>query len=118
VRACFLFRSTSPSDLGEDGAGLFCGVLKHLLARGSRCPKVLVATHFHDVFTDELLDVDHWPITFCHMQVMFTGANPTSTTDGSDYDMTSQTRESVPPGPGKEKITYLYRYVDFLPQTG
>ncbi|KAI5896843.1 uncharacterized protein SCHCODRAFT_02725125 [Schizophyllum commune H4-8] len=54
-----------------DGAGLFCGVLKHLLDRGSDCPKVMAATHFHDVFREDLLDPESVPIAFLHMQVMF-----------------------------------------------
>ncbi|KAJ6559109.1 DNA mismatch repair protein MutS [Mycena vulgaris] len=58
-----------------DGAGLFCGVLKHLLNRGPNCPKVLAATHFHDVFREDLLDPDAVPITFLHMQVMFTSSS-------------------------------------------
>ncbi|KAJ7134704.1 DNA mismatch repair protein MutS [Mycena epipterygia] len=57
------------------GAGLFCGVLKHLLNRGPNCPKVLAATHFHDVFREDLLDPDAVPITFLHMQVLFSSSN-------------------------------------------
>ncbi|KAJ3865547.1 muts domain V-domain-containing protein [Lentinula novae-zelandiae] len=57
-----------------DGAGLLCGVIKHLLARKSNCPKILVATHFHDVFREEILDPKLIPISFLHMQVMFTAA--------------------------------------------
>jgi DNA mismatch repair protein MSH5 len=56
----------------SDGAGLFTGVIKHLLARGPDCPKVLAATHFHDVFTpgQAMLDVEEMPATFVHMQVL------------------------------------------------
>ncbi|KAJ6445529.1 putative TLC domain-containing protein [Purpureocillium lavendulum] len=34
----------------DDGAGLFAAMLGVFLARGSRAPKVLIATHFHEVF--------------------------------------------------------------------
>ncbi|KAJ3854057.1 DNA mismatch repair protein MutS [Lentinula lateritia] len=60
--------------LSTYGAGLLCGVIKHLLARKSNCPKILVATHFHDVFRQEILDPKLIPISFLHMQVMFTAA--------------------------------------------
>ncbi|KIY71247.1 hypothetical protein CYLTODRAFT_346399 [Cylindrobasidium torrendii FP15055 ss-10] len=93
-----------------DGAGLLCGVLKHLLDRGVDCPKVLAATHFHDVFREELLDPDTTPITFLHMQVMFTAM------DGaileSDFsDAGSGSTRAVNPN---EKITYLYRVAEGL----
>ena len=106
--------------MGSDGAGLFCGVLKHFLDRGLDCPKVLAATHFHEVFRTDLFDPEMLPVTFLHMQVMFT------TTDGElimDSDlsfarnrpnMNSRDREDDDDeearavGPG-EKITYLYK---------
>jgi DNA mismatch repair protein MSH5 len=97
-----------------DGAGLLCGVLKHFLQRGDNCPKVLVATHFHDLFREDLLDPETSHITFRHMQVMFTSRNGTALDnplDTSELDDVSQDRN----GPGErkvgagEKITYLYR---------
>jgi hypothetical protein len=30
-----------------DGEALFCGVIQHLILRGSSCPITLVSTHFH-----------------------------------------------------------------------
>lgn len=102
-----------------DGAGLFCGVLRHLLKRGSDCPKTLIATHFHDVFNEELLDPEHIPVSFRHMQVMFTtssgaivesDSHDTGVIGGSPsisiatYDDLRSTKI----GPA-EKITYLYR---------
>ncbi|OJA09631.1 hypothetical protein AZE42_01410 [Rhizopogon vesiculosus] len=98
-----------------DGAGLFCGVIKHLLNRGSQCPKVLAATHFHEVFQEDMLDPGKFPITFSHMQVLFTSSkgnilNPGDASISEDSGPTNHERvEStsvVPPG---EKITYLYR---------
>ncbi|KAF8073753.1 DNA mismatch repair protein MutS [Lyophyllum atratum] len=108
-----------------DGAGLFCGVLKHLLARGADCPKVLAATHFHDVFRTDLLDPHHSPIAFCHMQVMFTASDGSllqghdldSSSADNDINMETDTTEEHHAvrrvGVG-EKITYLYRVAEGL----
>lgn len=99
----------------SDGAGLFCGVLKDLLDRGPECPKVLAATHFHDVFREDMLDPTTAPISFRHMQVMFTSSDGTiiegnGSLDSSTLADESQDRRmsdySVRTG---EKITYLYR---------
>ena len=89
-----------------DGAGLFCGVVKHLLGRGEECPKVLVATHFHDVFREDILNPADLPITFCHMQVMFTASDGRSIS--TDTDDASTTTKILP----NDKITYLYRSVN------
>jgi DNA mismatch repair protein MSH5 len=84
----------------SDGAGLLCGILKSLVERGPECPKVLVATHFHEVFRREILDPELAPITFMHMQVMFAsdrgGEGHVGTQDGKGPD---------------GRITYLYRSV-------
>jgi len=100
----------------EDGAGLFCGVLKHLALRGTACPKVLAATHFHDVFRDDLLSPRLLPITFVHMQVMLStsqghmlGASSVSEAESSDFNEAWEDEvegRMVAPG---ERITYLYR---------
>ncbi|KAG2129489.1 DNA mismatch repair protein MutS [Suillus clintonianus] len=98
-----------------DGTGLFCGVIKHLLNRGSQCPKVLAATHFHQVFQKDMLDPHKFPITFLHMQVLFTSSkgnllNPGDMSISGDSESTYHERPEptsvVAPG---EKITYLYR---------
>ncbi|KAG1751159.1 DNA mismatch repair protein MutS [Suillus lakei] len=98
-----------------DGTGLFCGVIKHLLSRGSQCPKVLAATHFHEVFQKDMLDPHKFPITFLHMQVLFTSSkgnllNPGDVSISGDSESTNHERleptSVVAPG---EKITYLYR---------
>ncbi|KAI9451401.1 DNA mismatch repair protein MutS [Russula earlei] len=80
-----------------DGAALFAGVLKHLLARGSDCPKVLATTHFHELFSTGALEPQKLPITFIHMEIMFT------TRSGEIIDDSSTI---VTKG---ESITYLYR---------
>ncbi|KAI9464933.1 DNA mismatch repair protein MutS [Lactarius psammicola] len=54
---------------GSYGAGLFAGVLRHLLARGSDCPKVIATTHFHELFSTGILEPQKLPITFVHMEL-------------------------------------------------
>jgi DNA mismatch repair protein MSH5 len=101
----------------SDGAGLFCGVLRHLLNRGSACPKVLIATHFHNVFNEALLDPTNIPVSFRHMQIMFTSSagevlEPNNLCVNAGVGGTSmdgdghEDRNIIGPG---EKITYLYR---------
>lgn len=97
----------------SDGAGLFCGVLKHLLGRGASCPKVIATTHFHDVFQDDLLSPYKLPITFVHMQVLLASGshessiNPTDDNDTDDGDE-DKSRVRITSG---DRITYLYKYV-------
>ncbi|KAF8158870.1 muts domain V-domain-containing protein [Mycena galopus ATCC 62051] len=108
-------------EFGKDGAGLFCGVLKHLLNRGPDCPKVLAATHFHDVFREDLLDPDAVAITFLHMQVMFTsssghiidGASPHYLVKPSLGSANADSAHAHDTKKG-EKITYLYRVAEGL----
>ncbi|KAJ7069760.1 DNA mismatch repair protein MutS [Mycena amicta] len=107
--------------LPTDGAGLFCGVLKHFLDRGPDCPKVLAATHFHDVFRDDLLDPDSVPITFLHMQVLFSSADgqvidsPSSAHHiRSTLQHTAASQKELDVSRNREKITYLYRVADGL----
>ena len=38
-----------------DGAGLACGVFEHFLELGDDRPKVLGATHFHEIFENGFL---------------------------------------------------------------
>jgi DNA mismatch repair protein MSH5 len=73
--------------------------LRHLLALGSDCPKVIATTHFHEVLSTGILEPQKLPITFVHMEVMFT------TRAGEIINGTSP---EVTKG---ESITYLYRYV-------
>jgi len=97
-----------------DGAGLFCGVLKHLLNRGANCPKVLAASHFHEVLSKNFLNPDSLPITFLHMQVLFTCSGgdllnlEEFVTSNTHTDKSELRETSCAPLPG-EMITYLYR---------
>ncbi|EME48663.1 hypothetical protein DOTSEDRAFT_57974 [Dothistroma septosporum NZE10] len=51
-----------------DGAGLAAGVFEHFLQRGDECPKVLGATHFHEIFEAGFL-APRPSLAFAHMQV-------------------------------------------------
>ncbi|EGO23820.1 hypothetical protein SERLADRAFT_450137 [Serpula lacrymans var. lacrymans S7.9] len=120
ARSLILLDEFGKGTVSTDGAGLFCGVLKHLLDRGVNCPMVLAATHFHEVFRKDLLDAQSLPITLLHMQVLFASnprqlvENPSSTRASSPvYDGIED--ESMEDGdsdhkiiPGK-RLTYLYR---------
>ncbi|KAB8291251.1 hypothetical protein EYC80_009938 [Monilinia laxa] len=51
-----------------DGAGLACGVFEYFLGLGSRRPKVLGATHFHEIFENGFLS-PRPELAFGHMEV-------------------------------------------------
>ena len=71
-----------------DGAGLACGVFDYLLSLGDLRPKVLGATHFHEIFENGFLQ--HKPgLAFGYMEVRI---------DDEARDVENQ-------------ITYLYKYV-------
>lgn len=70
-----------------DGAGLACGVFEYFLSLGNKMPKVLGATHFHEIFENGFL----WPrpsLAFGHMEIRV---------DMEEVEMENQ-------------ITYLYKY--------
>lgn len=52
----------------HDGAGLMTALLNHFLALDRR-PKVLVATHFHEIFENGLLTENDPNLVFAHMEV-------------------------------------------------
>ncbi|CDR44185.1 RHTO0S09e00958g1_1 [Rhodotorula toruloides] len=82
----------------DDGAGLFCGVVDHLVGLGSGTPRVAIATHFQHVFTNGLLS-RQLPIFLAHMEVLVVEPSP----DGRERDERR--------GAGREfdELTYLYR---------
>ncbi|CAL3963751.1 unnamed protein product [Diplocarpon coronariae] len=51
-----------------DGAGLCCGVFDYLLSLGENQPKVLGATHFHEIFENGFLR-ERPELSFGHMEV-------------------------------------------------
>ena len=71
----------------NDGAGLAAGVFEHLLQRGDHCPKVLAATHFHEIFESGFLQTRP-SLSFAHMEVRI--------------DSNASTID--------DQITYLYNY--------
>ncbi|KAF1841047.1 uncharacterized protein K460DRAFT_420875 [Cucurbitaria berberidis CBS 394.84] len=52
----------------SDGAGLACAVMEHLLSLGTERPKVIGATHFHEIFEMGFLKARP-TLTFGHMEV-------------------------------------------------
>ncbi|KAI0755181.1 DNA mismatch repair protein MutS [Daedaleopsis nitida] len=110
-RSLVLLDEFGKGTLPTDGAGLFCGVLKHLLERGASCPKVIATTHFHDVFQNDLLSPYKLPITFVHMQVLLVSSSHESSidpTDGNDTDDEDRDESRVRITSG-DRITYLYK---------
>lgn len=71
----------------SDGAGLAAGVFEHLLRRDQYCPKVLGATHFHEIFESGFLEPRPM-LGFAHMEVQIDSNAPTI----------------------DDEITYLYNY--------
>ena len=69
-----------------DGAGLACGLFDYLLSLGGQRPKVLAATHFHEIFENGLLP-ERPELQFGHMQVQV---------DPNQRDV-------------EDQITYLYK---------
>ncbi|KAL1862522.1 hypothetical protein VTK73DRAFT_6755 [Phialemonium thermophilum] len=52
----------------HDGAGLMTALLDHFLHLGAEQPKVLAATHFHEIFENEFL-AESRRLRFAHMEV-------------------------------------------------
>ncbi|TPX68056.1 hypothetical protein SpCBS45565_g03372 [Spizellomyces sp. 'palustris'] len=55
-----------------DGIGLLCGVLQDFAKRGEDCPHVIAATHFHEIFTYNLLTIPEPLLLECTMEIMET----------------------------------------------
>lgn len=72
----------------HDGAGLSCGVLEYYLGLRHHRPKVLAATHFHEIFENGFLE-ERPELTFGHMEVRV-----------------DSEAEAV-----EDQITYLYNFV-------
>ncbi|PKC07226.1 hypothetical protein RhiirA5_500820 [Rhizophagus irregularis] len=68
-RSLLIFDEFGKGTGSTDGAGLFCGVIEHLLKRGRDCPKVIAATHFHEIFENNLLP-QALPISLATMEIM------------------------------------------------
>lgn len=72
----------------SDGAGLCCGVLEYLLSLGANRPKVLAATHFHEIFENGFLE-ERPELSFGHMEIRV----------DTEAEMV------------EDQITYLYNFV-------
>lgn len=70
----------------SDGAGLACGLFTYLLDLGIHRPKVLAATHFHEIFESGFLK-HREALEFSHMEIRV-----------------DETAEEI-----EDKITYLYK---------
>ncbi|KAL8942309.1 MAG: hypothetical protein Q9211_001455 [Gyalolechia sp. 1 TL-2023] len=70
----------------NDGAGLACGLFEHFLSLDVERPKVLGATHFHEIFENGFL-LPRPQLAFGHMEVRI--------------DMEAETAE--------DQVTYLYK---------
>ena len=70
-----------------DGAGLACGVFEYFLGLGDNRPKVLGATHFHEIFENGFLKPRPY-LAYGYMEVRF-----------------EEQAEDV-----EDQITYLYKY--------
>jgi DNA mismatch repair protein MSH5 len=53
---------------GDDGAGLLAALLDYYLSLGPKCPRLLAATHFHEVFECGYLE-NHNGLRIAHMNV-------------------------------------------------
>ncbi|KUL91366.1 hypothetical protein ZTR_01674 [Talaromyces verruculosus] len=71
----------------NDGAGLACGIFEYLLSLGDERPKVLAATHFHEIFENGFLP-ERQSLAFGHMEVRV------------DEEIAN----------AKEQVTYLYNF--------
>lgn len=98
-----------------DGAGLFYGILKHFIGRGRSCPKVLAATHFHEIFRDDILVAEELPVTFVHMRILLSSSDgeilsTASHRGDANTDNSEQGETALRARPG-DRITYLYKCV-------
>ena len=87
VSICVSLRVDSVLNFSVDGAGLACGVFEHFLSLGDHKPKVLGATHFHEIFENGFLKARP-SLAFGYMEVRL---------DQEAEDLENQ-------------ITYLYKY--------
>lgn len=53
-----------------DGAALLAGTIEYLLQ--GVCPRSIVMTHFHELFSNHFITEDRLPVRFCHMKTLLT----------------------------------------------
>ncbi|KAI1365065.1 putative MSH5 protein [Xylaria arbuscula] len=71
----------------HDGAGLMTAAISHFTSLGNERPKLLVATHFHEIFDSEFL-VECAELVFAHMKIHIDLDTPTT----------------------EDQVTYLYQF--------
>ncbi|KAK8048556.1 dna mismatch repair protein msh5 protein [Apiospora phragmitis] len=72
----------------QDGAGLLTALLSHFTGLGSERPKVLAATHFHEIFENGFF-TESTELAFAHMDVHI------------DFDATAS----------EDQVTYLFKLI-------
>ncbi|KAG9293455.1 hypothetical protein G9A89_009179 [Geosiphon pyriformis] len=95
-RSLLIFDEFGKGTGSTDGAGLFCGVIEHLLKRGRECPKVIAATHFHEIFENDLLSPS-LPITLGTMEII---------RDDNDGELTFLYRSAIKLVPGRSTSSW------------
>ncbi|KDE06931.1 hypothetical protein MVLG_02818 [Microbotryum lychnidis-dioicae p1A1 Lamole] len=98
----------------NDGAGLFCATLQHLVDRGPQAPRTLAATHFHSVFANDLLS-DKSRIGFAHMQIIVNNSTVTTSRPNSVKGVRTTGRGTSSSGSTcSAEVTYLFKVMPGL----
>ncbi|KAF4510494.1 hypothetical protein G6O67_002374 [Ophiocordyceps sinensis] len=87
----------------DDGAGLFAAVLDHFLSLGGHAPRLLVATHFHEIFEGHYLKM-HGNLLLSHMDVR-TDWEALRAEDQITYLFKLEDFDEVPERPGQAEST-------------
>ncbi|OAL67108.1 DNA mismatch repair protein Msh5 [Trichophyton rubrum] len=86
-KSVYLSQNINSGDRFKDGAGLACGLFEYLLSVGDQRPKVIAATHFHEIFENGFLK-SRPELEFGHMEVQI-----------------NRSAENV-----EDQVTYLYNF--------
>ncbi|TPX38060.1 hypothetical protein SmJEL517_g00294 [Synchytrium microbalum] len=71
ARSLLIIDEFGKGTVSKDGVGLFCSALDSFMAKRDLCPKVVAATHFHEIFAHQLLESLDDPILFtCAMEII------------------------------------------------
>ncbi|PTB70113.1 hypothetical protein BBK36DRAFT_1189598 [Trichoderma citrinoviride] len=89
ARSLVLLDEFGNGTTANDGAGMFTAMLDYFLSSAAQTPRILAATHFHEVFANGYLN-HHSTLTLAHMDVR------------TDWD-------AINP---EDKVTYLFRLVE------
>ncbi|EGG05517.1 uncharacterized protein MELLADRAFT_116742 [Melampsora larici-populina 98AG31] len=80
-----------------DGQAIFCSVVEHLIRRGIECPKTILSTHFHAVFSSGSMPVG-LPIHYCHMSIILSTNAHQSNSNRSSTDLEPTYLYKLSPG--------------------